>query len=325
MTDLADIKPVFVVGCPRSGSSWVTMLLAEHPEVVSLEHTKLFNFLQVMETWWRRKVEKNPAIDLQPEETRTSGSPRDFESLFWGHTSAYAKGIFSILAEVNPQTRMLVEKTPEHLHYADFILKLFPDSVFVHVIRDPRDVFVSQRAASRTWAKMEFPTHPLDAGSYWAERVSVGRALKEKTPNYHEVRYEDLHADGPEALRDLYTCLGLPAGEEICAAAFEKTEIGRVQGSSGMPGGFYRQGKQNSWRDELTSKEAALVEHFARPLMQEFGYEPESPAGKKTPFSWRVLAALNRKLTRRRIEKTVQALRIRLVGRRGDIPEEVIF
>ncbi len=49
-------KHVFIVGCPRSGSTWTTFLLAQHPEVATFQHAKVFDYLVWMRKWYRNKT-----------------------------------------------------------------------------------------------------------------------------------------------------------------------------------------------------------------------------------------------------------------------------
>ena len=43
MSDSREIQPVFIVGCPRSGSTWMTLLLSQHPEIAAFQQLPLQN------------------------------------------------------------------------------------------------------------------------------------------------------------------------------------------------------------------------------------------------------------------------------------------
>ena len=74
------------------------------------------------------------------------------------------------------------------------IKKDFPDALFVHIIRDPRDIALS--LDKRGWTR-PLPWHRdkalIAAGLYWEWIVRKGRKLGSKLGrNYLEIRYEDL-------------------------------------------------------------------------------------------------------------------------------------
>ena len=53
---MSDLKHVFIVGCPRSGSTWTTFLMSHHPQVATFQHAKVFDYLAWMDRWWRNKA-----------------------------------------------------------------------------------------------------------------------------------------------------------------------------------------------------------------------------------------------------------------------------
>src|SRR5258708_18964257 len=92
--------------------------------------------------------------------------------------------------------------TPHHLLSMKEIKRQIPDALFIHIIRDGRDVALSY--LRQGWA------HPLPwdrgeelgvAGLYWKWIVSKGReAGTELGSDYREVRFEDLVANPQEVL-----------------------------------------------------------------------------------------------------------------------------
>jgi hypothetical protein len=121
------------------------------------------------------------------------------------------------------------EKTPAHLYEVPTLLEWFPDARVVHVVRDPRAVFVSKRKkmAEGQWEaglrvsflrKEPFLSLTLLVlvSSSWRRAIRLHQRYARNYPaTYHLVRFEDLVTE-PEAVgRRLCDCLGLEFSEEM--------------------------------------------------------------------------------------------------------------
>lgn len=99
-----------------------------------------------------------------------------------------------------------VEKTPANLWRIDFLRELFPDSYFVHLIRDPRLIFLS--LLEKNWLprdlKISVPQFRDMADALVAQR----RKLQE-LPNYIEIHLESLECALADTLQGLAFDLGL--------------------------------------------------------------------------------------------------------------------
>ena len=101
------------------------------------------------------------------------------------------------------------------------------------------------------------------------------------TERYCEVRYEELHADGPREIMRLFAWLGEPVSREeaesyVAASAFEKVRP-TVSSPEDVDAQFYRRGEVDSWRRELSGSDIAIIERLTRKQMAELGYEPRTP------------------------------------------------
>lgn len=269
-------KLVFIVGCPRSGTTWLQLLLFQHPQIASGQETHLFNtYLRSLDRLWRMEADdrRSRCVGLQASLTRLQ---------FDGLLRDFADGVFCQLASTNAGATVLVEKTPDHVQDWALILRLFPDAWFVHMIRDPRSVVCSLRHARRTWGAQWAPSSVIEAATQWVRAVEQGRRIASATGRYREVRYEDLESRGAETLLDTLQWLELGADRPFVESALAGCRIENLQsGSSGTaspwrldqePEGFYRRGRSEGWKDELSKGQLRLVEHVADTLMQDLDY-----------------------------------------------------
>ena len=173
----------------------------------------------------------------------------------------------------------------------------------VYIIRDPRDVAVS--AADHFGKTMDemiaTMADPLATGmpmpgiivhelqSSWSNHVESW--TKWNHPGIFVVRYEDLLADPAGHLREIFAWMDIDPSAELCDRVAEETRIGKLQQASTAgtawdlekePQGFFRKGKADAWKEDLSAREIAVVEAIAGPLMDELGYRRETPG-----MSWR--------------------------------------
>ena len=168
--------------------------------------------------------------------------------------------------------RMLVEKTPRHLMYADRILRWWPDAYIVEVLRDGRDVCVSLAHKSKVaeWA----PGDRSDQIDRWIEAVDRGQALR-RTPmtqgRWSLVRYEDLWENPAREISRLYEFIGLPFREELISGVVEATSMSRAR----RPGNRHhvRKGGVGGWQREFSEADRRLFDRRAGDLLTAHGYQ----------------------------------------------------
>jgi hypothetical protein len=259
-------KLVFLVGSPRSGTSWLQLLLSQPLAVATVPETHLFSeYMRSMIEQWNH----DRAITAQMTGLAKLLTEEEFRGLL-RNASAF---VFAKIAQCKPSATIVLEKTPMHVTYGREILDLWPEAHFIHIIRDPRSVVASVRAASKTWASGWASPSVWTNCERWIVDVSSGRQISSATQNYHEVFYHELISDGPHVLMRIFNILGVAASLEDCQRYIDECNIENLKRLS-PPTGFYRLGKTDSWRTELSAWEIALVERLAGPLMSELGFTP---------------------------------------------------
>jgi hypothetical protein len=165
---------------------------------------------------------------------------------------------------------------------------VFPDAYFLHVVRDPRSVYCSQKSAAKSWADpTRFAYDPFSIGEEWVHDVTRARKIAEATPRYHEVRYESLRREPVKGLGAILRWLELPHDEALCERAVAACSLENLRKGDHAPKGFFRKGEVSGWKAEMSRGELRALEHVAGAAMREFGYEPTTPAGAPAPLSVR--------------------------------------
>jgi hypothetical protein len=249
--------PIFVIGCARSGTTLLRMILDSHPRVSCGEETKFLTDLQsvvgehwrLIETyglsraWWIERI-------------------RDFYS---GFQEAYL---------ARRGKARWADKSPPYTLHLGFIDELFPDAQYVHMLRDGHDVVTSfqERWGYRAGARA--------ANSIWPTFVAAARTFGARLPpnRFLELRYEELVMDPERTARALFAFLG----EEWHPSVLEYHES--EHDSTGRHEAFTRARRAASqqeppiYRSRVGAGRALdpflhrLLHHRAGALLAELGY-----------------------------------------------------
>src|SRR6266513_2346410 len=176
-------RPIFIVGCQRSGTTLLRLMLDSHPNISCGPETRfLQDFAKLTSESWDRL------------------SLYGFPKSYWLEAE-YAKS--------RGKTRW-ADKPPRYALSLGYINELFPTSQIVHVIRDGRDVVASHRDRWGYWSAVK-------AVAKWARYIRSARRVGDRLPGdrYTEVRYEDLVLDTGATMRSLLQYLGEPWDDAV--------------------------------------------------------------------------------------------------------------
>lgn len=300
---------VFLVGAPRSGTTWLQQMLGAHPAIASPQETDLFDaYLAPWRAAWDAQLPGDPE---EWRRRRHKGLPavlteQALDSLM---RSVVARVHAEVLAR-KPGAHVVLEKVPGYAFVAPLILRLCPDARFVHLVRDGRDVAASMVGAARGWGRSWAPASAGAAAARWREHVAAARSIAALTPGYAEVRYERLLGSAPAELERLFAFCGVEASPADCAeiaARFAGRDapsslvwggevLARVGGAPAEPDGFF--GERTAG---LSRWERLAVEQEAGPLLRELGYERDAGgrlAGALLRLGWAAASRVARVRTR---------------------------
>jgi hypothetical protein len=266
--------PVFVVGQHRSGTTWVFDLLTHPDDVAGVFESWLFtqnHGLGGILHWTQWDEEQSATAQ------RITGRPSGIQQLVdRDEVRQIARDLATrwLARALKPSDRYLVEKSPDHLQAALEIDDVFPDARFISVIRDGRDVAVSQRAA-HSWAPSFITkrrTSPLQVAHRWREIVEMSARLSEHFgPRFMEISYEELHRDPKAAATTLFRFCGFDHDAAEIEAALGGTRIEKQRKSDDDP--FRRAGRTGDWRSTFSVLDRLAFERAAGPALRARGYE----------------------------------------------------
>ncbi len=273
---------LFVVGCPRSGTTLLQRMLDHHPHLAVANDTHFIPRAIAGVTEETDPLLTSEIIERVRSYRRFSrlGLPEVavHEAAAKARTySEFISGLYT--AYGRPRGKPLAgEKTPDYVRYLPFLHDLFPWVKSIHIIRDGRDVALS----TLEWARPDkgpgrfslWQEEPVAVCAlWWSWQVGTGRrdGTNLGTNRYYEVRYEDLVAQPEATLRDIVLFLGLPFAPEMLAYHQGKTRhqpdlSTKKQWLPPTPG-------LRDWRRQMEERDVALFEAIAGDLLSALGYE----------------------------------------------------
>lgn len=332
-------RMIFVVGNSRSGTTMMGRMLGGNRDVFT------FNELHFFEQLWAPSTNPDTIgrdaacgliaklLTIQRDGYYTQSDPKDYLNEAARIVDAIDSpitppGVFEafIQYECAKQDKTIgCDQTPRNLYYLEELLKLYPDARFVVMVRDPRDVLLSQKNrwkrrrlgakgtpwtnALRTWAGY----HPITISVLWRSGIAAGDRFSDN-PRVCVLRFEDLLADPTTVLKKICATLDLdydPAMLDVPrVGSSHEQDRPTERGIDPAAAGRWKQGG-------LTRTELAVCQHITGKHMTRHGYRAEPmraplPALMWFRVTWVFKSVLALALNIRRIKSLRESLRRRL-------------
>lgn len=146
-------------------------------------------------------------------------------------------------------------------------LASYPNSYFVYIVRDPRDVYASLMAA-------DFGVGLRAAAQRWVKGIEAFQAFQAEHPDQCRIlRYEDLVQDPGAALSEVFGMAGLEMEDAVLAFQDSKARIldSSHPNAANLKKGFFGNSVGRYVRD-LTRSEVQGIESRCGELMHALGY-----------------------------------------------------
>jgi Sulfotransferase family len=270
---------VFFVGSGRSGTTLYRNIFDSHPEL-AMSHEAHFVAPMVR----NRSKYEGDGFDTDRFVDDLYGNPNfrrqgldraEVEAAMAvarpGDTADAVRTVFAAYAAGHGKRRY-GDKTPGYVTGIGPLAEAFPESRFVHIIRDGRDVALGYLDRDE-WGPSTLP----DAAFYWASRVRRGQASGRELvqARYTESRYEDLVADPEAVTRRLCGFLDLDYRPEMLRYHERGAEFIAATRDPQAFGGLARPVTKGmrDWRTEMAPDDVLRFEAIAGDLLTELGYE----------------------------------------------------
>jgi hypothetical protein len=188
--------PIFIIGAMGSGTTLLRLMLDSHPNIAIPGETgfmRAYNAHQFIPFKWSGRNWAKRLGWTRKELDRELA--QFYEHLFMRYVEQHGKQRWG-------------EKTPLHTFHVDDMAKLYPEAVFVGIVRHPGGEVAS--CMSRFG-------HSLSRATYHYLRYT--KEVVRQAAHYHDrfvvLRYEDLVLQPERALRELLDWLGEPWSDQV--------------------------------------------------------------------------------------------------------------
>jgi hypothetical protein len=279
----------FIVGVARSGTTLLRLMLDAHPalaippethfipKVVKAceqpgdPHERVFELLTTHRRW--------PDFRLDASELR-----RRLDRIDPLSAGDALRAFYGFYAEQQGKPRW-GDKSPSYVRRMRRVASALPEAHFVHLVRDGRDVALSQ-------VEVDFgPDEMTGAAEDWVNGIGKARRQARRLRHYMELRYEDLVADPEPALRRVCEFVALPWDQAMLdyhrGAADRMAEVTRDferGGGPAIPAAVRAErhtrvaepplrARAGRWRTDMSAADREAFEAIAGELLADLGYE----------------------------------------------------
>jgi hypothetical protein len=272
-------RPVFVIGCHRSGTNLLydTLLSAGGFAVYrgylpalrllirrfgSLEN--LHSRGQIVDKWIQSEGFARAGLQAGPLSSKLLAECRN--------EGDFVRIVMDEVARTQGVRRWAVYD-PDGVLYLDQIKRDIADALFVHIVRDGRDVALSlvKMGGFRPFPWDRKPRGLLESACYWNWMVQKGRKHGAEFPrDYLEVRFEELVTEPRAVLARLENFLE----HDLDYARIQERRLGRLRESNSAFRGDGDKEAQNPIKRwvKLPHQQLVTLENLIGPGLQQFGY-----------------------------------------------------
>ena len=285
MRPVSSDRPVFVVGCPRSGTTLLSLMIHAHPRIALPPESRfLISTWRERDQWadlsTRKQVRRlarsvtrrrsrldDLGLERRPTVRAIVHAPPTLGSAFGT--------VFAEFARLHGKARW-GDKRPLYYMEVDVLLRLFPDAQIVHIVRDPRANMASLKGMP--W----WPYDSVGSAAQWAHAEWCSRRNSRRLPadTFHVVRYESLVADPRHVLGELCEFLGEDFDEAMLAPAVVRDVVPERKTWHANLDSSVSTERVEAWRDRLEPWEIGLAETVLSRQLARWDY-PRTGAGRR--------------------------------------------
>jgi len=276
----------WILGSPRSGSTWLLRMLAHEQRVVAIDEP-LFGIhaAPYVENGLTTNAEHAGRTDycLSTEYEEAWRPP--LRALIVSRIKAQVDRVARERRVADP---VAVLKEPNSSHAAELLLSLVPESRLIFLLRDGRDVIDSLLDAftgDTWWTRAHGSFGDRDErwrlgmirhqARFWLHRTeAVERAFAAHAVDRRLlVRYEELLASPVETFAELARWIGLPMSEGRAREVVAHQAFSRIPPDERGSGKAPRAAQPGLWRENMSSAEQGLMNDLLGEKLEQLGYQ----------------------------------------------------
>jgi len=291
---MSKAKQIFIVGSSRSGTTMMGRILGNHSDIFTFKELHFFGDIWVNNN--DKKLNRDEQVQLLSRlfciQERGIFSQNSFTEFKTKSEKILAQDISSALKiyelflttiSKKNSSSISCEQTPKNLYYLEEILDFFPDAKVINLVRDQRDVLLSQKNKwkRRFLGAKSIPLieairsfvnyHPILTAKVWDSSLYQTTKFRSNS-RVKIIKFEDLLLDSRIQVQDICRFLEIDFQENMLKVPV----IGSSTENDSKSELVIDSSKINKWKKGgLTKSEIYLSQSLSCNMMDEFGYEKE--------------------------------------------------
>lgn len=278
---------LFIIGMPRSGTKLLRTILNNHSKIY-IPDIEIVLIPRFIAKYGLGQLSKEDVQNVINELKRSifffyflKKENFDFSCLKNGRN---VREIISIMlhkmAGSSYEFDIYGDKSPGNIDHAELLFKSYPDALFIHIVRDPRDYALS---VNNAWRKSK-----LRAATRWFYSISAFRSCALKCPDrVIEVRYEDLLDFPEDTIRKCIGFLGLEYERDMLILPGTVENLGDAKSS------IIEYSNKKKYLSKMSPSCIRSIENYTFPVMDHYGYPHEASLSRPKKISFFYLKILS--------------------------------
>lgn len=276
-------SPLFIVGHQRSGTTMLRLMLDSHPNIaIPFETDFILPYYFKCNSFGTLKNNENirkllSEIMNNPFIKKGELSSIKVDDLVSKLEEKSYAGVVDCIFRTWATSRNKIrwgDKNP-NAPQVHLLNDIFPEAMFLHIIRDGRDVAVSKMNLRASWKAQSV----ISCAHSWCWNISFVRSISPILgKRYKEIKYENLVTSPEDTLKEVCDWLDEPYSDAMLDY--------HLTGARRMPSEIIETEHRNSvlpidrskigmWRKKMSKGDRAVFQTITKPLLKSLGYELE--------------------------------------------------
>jgi len=289
---------IFVVGNSRSGTTMLNLILGKHSDIFALHELHFIESLispeQILSGYVPSREEAETILSTLLRSQRERPYSNSDLSKYLSEAVSILNNcgnnltsmeIFSCFCTYETKKhgkKIACEQTPKNIYYVNEILKTLPNTKFINMYRDPRDIMLSQkrkwrrrflgakqvplfRETFRSWLNY----HPIIMAKLWNSAINKSLEFSDEN-HFLNVKFEDLLNNSESQIQRICQFINIDYQEEMQKVPHE----GSSSGVDKINKIGIDKSKQANWDNGgLNNGEIGICQSICDTNMLKLGYE----------------------------------------------------
>ncbi len=294
------IPMIFILGRERSGTSLLQNLLDSHPNIIGPPESKIIAVLAPkfapIKRWTEANIREFAEL-LYIEPMFTNFWHLDKEQLTKNLLLAKDSATYELLCKIvyyhlrkdKEKIILISDKNPSYILHINTLLDIFPDTKFVHIIREPRDNIYSQMKAFNA-------KNTIFSAQKWLGFNQLVERKKKKMPEkFYTIIYENMVTETEDIMKGLCAFLKVPYSEAMIQNVFPEwlsahlERKGNVDRKNMVHTGLLapiNTSNVGKWKNKLSAYDQAATEAITADFAKKtYGYDISIDPNSKIKIS----------------------------------------